>query len=56
MRNSASEATRWFKQALNDFQFVQWLGEEAQFSDKDSWPVLFTPLSDPILSTSNVER
>jgi len=34
MRNSASEATRWFKQALNDYQFVQWLGEEAQFPDK----------------------
>lgn len=34
MKHSEAEARRWMAQAMDDFQFVQWLDEESRFFDK----------------------
>lgn len=34
MKEQEKEANRWFKQALNDYYFVEWIKEEGQFFDK----------------------
>ncbi len=34
MKESEKEASRWFLQAENDFQFVKWVHKERIFFDK----------------------
>lgn len=34
MKESEKEADRWFRQALNDYYFVDWIKKEGKFFDK----------------------